>query len=86
MAIVVDRALDSMRDRTVVSAPDVVDLLLDLRSSLMATVEVELEEAAAREDRARHERTTWSETTRRAATSGLSRRSRSLLPLRMRHH
>ena len=52
----------------------------------MATVEVELEEAAAREDRARHERPTWSEAARRAATSGLSRRSRSLLPLRLRHH
>ncbi len=48
VTILVDRALDSMRDRTVVSASDVVDLLLDLRSSLMATVEIELEEAAAR--------------------------------------
>jgi hypothetical protein len=71
VAIVVDGALESLRDRTTVSALDVVDLLLDLRSTLKETVE--LEEAATRE-RLRNVRPTWSEAARRAATSGLSRR------------
>ena len=57
-----------------VSALDVADLLLDLRSSLKHMVE--LEEAAKHEPRSL--RRTWSEAARRAATSGLSRRPRHL--------
>ncbi len=74
VATVVDGALESLRDRTMVSALDVADLLLDLRSSLKQTVE--LEEAAKHEPR--NLRRTWSEAARRAATSGLNRRPRHL--------
>ncbi len=80
VVIVVDGALESMRDRTTVSAVDVVDLLLDLRSSLKETVA--LEEAAIRERVSHATRPTWSEAARRAATSGLSRRPLHLF----RHH
>ena len=80
VAMVVDGALDSMRDRTMVSAVDVLDLLLDLRSSLKETVE--LEEAVIRQDHARNARPTWGEAARRAATSGLSRRPIHLFRLR----
>ena len=71
VAHVVDAALESMRDRTMVSAQDVTDLLLDLRTSLKQTVE--LEEARGRA--ACQPGGTWSTAARRAATGGIARRS-----------
>ncbi|HEY3724684.1 MAG TPA: hypothetical protein VGN59_15130 [Acidimicrobiia bacterium] len=72
VAHVVDAALESMRDRTVVSAHDVTDLLLDLRTSLKHTVE--LEEARGRAA-CEQPRGAWSTAARRAATGGIARRS-----------
>ncbi len=72
VAHVVDAALESLRDRTMVSAQDVTDLLLDLRTSLKQTVE--LEEARGRATCERP-RGTWSTAARRAATAGIARRS-----------
>lgn len=73
VASVVDSALVSMHDRTTLSARDMIDLLLDLRSSLRETVE--LEEALVRPEALTRPRAVWGETARRAATSGLGRRS-----------
>ncbi len=76
VAHVVDAALESMRDRTMVSAHDVTDLLLDLRTSLKETVE--LEEARGRADTCERPRGAWSSAARRAATGGFARRSLSV--------
>jgi hypothetical protein len=73
IAGVVDGALVSMRDRTTLSARDMIDVLLDLRSTLRETVE--LEEALVRPESPTRPRAAWGETARRAATSGLGRRS-----------
>lgn len=75
---VVDVALDAMRDRTMVSAHDVTDLLLDLRSSLKQTVQ--LEEAAAAVSQDRRSRTGWSAAAARATRLGSARRPRGHLP------
>ena len=75
VAHVVDAALESLRDRTMVSAQDVTDLLLDLRTSLKQTVE--LEEARGRATCERP-RGTWST----AAAPRRDRRDRASLPRR----
>ena len=72
VAHVVNAALESMRDRTTVSAQDVTDLLLDLRTSLKQTVE--LQEALARAA-CELPRGPWSTAARRTATGGIARRS-----------
>jgi hypothetical protein len=75
----VDAALDAMRDRSaLVSTHDVTDLLLDLRSSLRQTVQ--LEEAAAASGRERQTRASWTAAAARAAKLGAARRTRSLFP------
>jgi hypothetical protein len=74
---IVDVALDAMRDRSaMVSAQDVTDLLLDLRSSLRRTVL--LEEAAAASGRERQPRNAWSAAAARAARLGSAGRTSQL--------
>jgi hypothetical protein len=74
---VVDVALETVRERTVLSAHDVTDLLLDLRTSLQ--VQVQMEEAAAAV-RAQRPRTAWSTATGLSTRLGTARRPRRHLP------
>ena len=75
---VVDVALETVRERTVLSAHDVTDLLLDLRTSLQE--QVQMEEAAAAAVRARRPRTAWSTATGLSTRLGTARRPRRHLP------